>query len=160
MKFLKFLLLVLIFTAATAMNLDSSPEWKSMDMAQELAEQDKKPIFIFVEAEWCGLCKQMKRNVFPDGNIKKLLSEQFHMVSIDLDSKNRITFNDKEMTEREFARTMEVMATPTMIFVDYKGEEMGRRPGFMDMEGFNKLLLYVNSDQFTEVSFEDFNAEG
>lgn len=167
MKLFKYLLLVFIFTATTATTattdlyeFEDPPEWKTMVEAQQLAAEDNKLIFIFVEAEWCGLCKQMKKNVFPDNNINKLLSDKFHLVSIDLDSKREITFNDEKMTEREFARKMGVMATPTMIFIDPKGEEMGRRPGFMNAELFNKLLLYVNSDQFTEVSFDEFSAEG
>ena len=165
MKLLKSFGLLFLFTMISAMDIDvktpnATVDWISLEEAQSRAAADEKPIFIFVEAEWCGLCKQMIRNVFPEEVIDQLLSERFHAVSIDLDSKKKILFNGEEKTEREFARSMEVMATPTIIFIDHEGEEIGRRPGFMNTEQFNKLLLYVTSEKFNDVSFEEFSVEG
>lgn len=80
-------------------------EWTSIEHAQELSSEDNKPLFVFVEAEWCGTCKQMLANVFPEEKVKRTLNENYHPVSIDLDSEQKIIFNGEEMTEREFARS-------------------------------------------------------
>ncbi|WP_340103342.1 thioredoxin family protein [Rhodohalobacter sp. 8-1] len=75
---------------------------------------------------------------------------------IDLDSKKPILFNGNEMTERDFAREMNVSGTPTTIFFDSSGKELGRQVGFIGIEELQRLLAYVNSDRFHEVPFEEF----
>lgn len=136
----------------------SSIQWVDLEKAQTQSVDDKKTVFVFVEAEWCGFCKQMKREVFPVKEISSLMSDEFHGVLIDLESKNEISFNGNKMTEREFARSMEVMQTPTMIFLNSAGDELGRQPGYLNEDEFFKLLRYVNSDEFGVVSFSDFSA--
>jgi len=135
---------------------ESDIQWQALEEAQYLAKEDNKPLFIFVEAEWCGTCKAMLREVFPQENVREEV-QNFHLVSIDVDSRKEVTFNGESLTEREFAQAMQVQGTPTMIFVDSGGEVMGRQPGFMDAEELIKLLRYVRSDQFGEVPFSEFD---
>lgn len=136
-----------------------SIQWVDLEEAQTRSVNDKKIVFVFVEAEWCGFCKRMKKEVFPKKEISVLMSDEFHGVVIDLESKNEILFNGNKITEREFARSREVMQTPTMIFLDDTGEELGRQPGYLNEEDFYKLLRYVNSDEFGVVSFSNFSAD-
>lgn len=168
MKTLKILPLVLFasfaFTAyaGTPSNAGngSAVNWLSLDEAQEKAVEDGKPLFVFVEAEWCGICKRMLNNVFPKDVVAGPLSEQYHPVSIDLDSKKEIQFNGEKMTERKFARKMEVTGTPTTIFFNAEGEELGRQVGFIDTDELERLLAYITSDQFPNVPLEEFGQEG
>ncbi|TVP98030.1 MAG: thioredoxin family protein [Balneolaceae bacterium] len=130
--------------------------WIKLSQAQEKSKKDGKPLFIFVEAEWCGICKRMLNSVFPQKGITELLTNNFHPVLIDLDSRNAIMFNGEEISERNFARNMQVQQTPTMIFINAEGEVMGRQPGFMDQDELEKLLHYVLSDEFGIVPFSEF----
>ena len=142
-----------------SLNDDAEINWLSVEEAQAQAGEDGKPLFVFVEAEWCGTCKQMLNTVFPDPEISTLVSENYHPVVIDLDSKKQVLFNGKEKTERSFARTMQVQQTPTMIFISSSGEVMGRQPGFMDRSELKQLLHYVLSDQFGEVPVSEFQVD-
>jgi thioredoxin-related protein len=155
---------IVTFMFATGFTLhneiDSSVSWISMEQAQEKSAEDGKPLFVFVEAEWCGICKRMLANVFPNQDVSDDLMANYHPVKIDLDSKNQIRFNGETMTEREFAREMIVAGTPTTIFFDSAGDELGRQVGFVSIEDLQQLLAYVVSDQFNEVSFEEFQSEG
>ena len=148
-------LIALSFEPASA---QSTIEWIDMEEAQKQSEVDQKPVFVFVEAEWCGFCKKMKREVFPQTEISGLMNEEYYGVLVDLESKNEIAFNGNIMTEREFSRSMEVMQTPTMIFLGNDGEELGRQPGYLGEDDFYKLLRYVTSDDFGVVPFKDFSA--
>lgn len=167
MKTLKIISLVLLasfaFNAYAGMpsNLekDNSVNWLSPGEAQEKAAEDGKPLFVFVEAEWCSICKRMLSSVFPKESISSQLTEKYHAVSIDLDSKKEIRFNGEKMTEREFARMMDVSGTPTTIFFDAGGEELGRQVGFIDTDELNRLLAYVVSDQFPDVPLDEFQLE-
>ncbi len=149
------LFIILLTESSSA---QSTVQWFGLEEAQNLAEENQKRVFIFVEAEWCGFCKRMKREVFPRSDIAGLMNEEYYGVLVDLESKKELVFNGKMMTEREFARSKEVMQTPTMIFLDDRGEEMGRQPGYLDGDDFYKLLRYVISDDFGTVSFNDFSA--
>lgn len=157
------ILIAFIIGVFTLINTESaaaqhSVQWINLTEAQKRSMDDQKPVFIFVEAEWCGFCKKMKRDVFPENEISDLMNREYYGVLIDLESKKEIIYNGKTMTEREFARSMEVMQTPTMIFLNNAGEEMGRQPGYLDGDDFYKLLRYVISDDFGTVSFNDFSA--
>ena len=107
-------------------------EWLEIEAAQKLSKADGNPVFIFFEADWCGTCKHMLRTVFPQPELHRFLSDHYHAVTIDLDSRNEIFFNGKLMTERSLARELEIQATPTLLFLDSSGEELGRYPGFFD----------------------------
>lgn len=168
MKTIKILSLVIAATLVASIsagiqapgNHPSAIDWISLTEAQQNAAEDGKPLFVFVEAEWCSICKRMLKNVFPTEGVSSALADKYHPVSIDLDSKNEIQFNGQTMTEREFARKMNVAGTPTTIFIDAKGEELGRQVGFIDVDQLKRLLAYVRSDQFFDVPLEEFNSGG
>jgi thioredoxin-related protein len=135
---------------------NESFNWLKMEEAQEAAAIDGKHIMVFVEAEWCGICRQMERNVFPDEIIQELIKSNYHPVTIDLDSKEKITFNGREMAEREFARRMNVSATPTILFINPDGEVLAHQIGYNPADRFEALLRFVYSDHFGEIPFEEF----
>jgi thioredoxin-related protein len=139
---------------------DPKTEWLEIETAQELSKEDGNPVFLFFEAEWCGTCKRMLRNVFPQYEVTRLLSESYHTVSIDLESRKEILFNGRKISERNLAREFEVQATPTLLFLDSSGEELGRFLGFLDQDDFKRLLVYITSEQFNEISFEEFTIPG
>jgi len=139
---------------------EPSISWLTMEEAQQASAEDGNPVFVFVEAEWCGICKRMQKNVFPKDAVYAPLMEAYHPVLIDLDSKKEILFNGETMTEREFARKMEVQGTPTTLFFSADGDELGRQVGFIDTDELNLLLAYITSDQFPDVPLEEFKREG
>ena len=130
--------------------------WVKLEKAQQAAVTDGKNIMVFVEAEWCGFCRQMENIVFPQAEIQKIIDEKYHPVTIDLDSRELVRFNGDEMTEREFARTMNVSVTPTFLFINPEGEVLAHQVGYNPADRFEALLLFIYSDQFGEISFEEY----
>ena len=61
------------------------PKWLSLDDGQIAASKDRKVLFVFFEAEWCAICKRMKKETFPNAEILSLLESRFVPVSVDLD---------------------------------------------------------------------------
>lgn len=141
---------------AQSNNDSTSFEWYNLEEAQKRAESEQKKVFIFAEAEWCGICKQMKREVFPKEEVQQIITEYFYPVKIDIESDNNIVFNGDKMTEQNFSRNMRVSATPTMIFVDHKGEVLGVQPGFIEESVFTSLLEYIGNNRMGEGDFEDY----
>jgi thioredoxin-related protein len=131
-------------------------EWITLEVAQEAAVNDGKKIMVFIEAEWCGFCRQMEQNVFPEAKIQKIVDEMYHPVTIDLDSGNAVHFNGQQMTEREFARAMNVSATPTFLFINPGGDVLAHQVGYNPADRFEALLLFIYADEFGEISFEEY----
>ncbi len=73
-----------------------------------------------------------------------------------IESREAISFNGEEMTEREFAQTMNVSATPTILFIYPQGEVIAHQIGYNPVDRFEVLLQFINSDHFGEVSFEEY----
>lgn len=138
---------------------EPSLQWIDLEQAQKKASVDGKTIMVFIEAEWCGFCKQMKREVFPKEVIHRLVRKYYHAVAIDLESRQNILFNGKQMTEREFARMMQVSGTPTILFINSVGEVLAHNVGYSPEREFELLLNFIRSDEFGEISFEDYSEE-
>ena len=137
-------------------NNQSEFKWYAFNEASELAIKNDKQLFLFFEAEWCGFCKQMREEVFPDPNIQELMNENFYPVSIDLESKAVITYKGKERSERSFSHLMRINATPTIIFMNSTGEPVGVKTGFIDQAELEKLLIYVSEGYIELMEFEEY----
>lgn len=137
----------------------SGVNWKSLSEAQELAEQNNKKVMIFAEAEWCGYCKKMHNEVFPEQAVQDSLQKYFYPVKLDIESDRKVTFNDEAMTERQLARRFRVTSTPTFIFLSSGGNTIGGQPGFLPAEIFDKLVSFVGSDLTGKESFKTYLKE-
>ncbi len=133
-------------------------KWYTLEEAQKLAaESDRdKLIMLFVEAEWCGICKEMHKRVFPEADVAALMNSGFLPVTLDLDSREPVTYFDTELTERELARKLNVQATPTTIFIDRSGEALANHRGWLDTDDLTALLTFMHSEKFGEIDFDEF----
>ncbi|TVQ67871.1 MAG: DUF255 domain-containing protein, partial [Balneolaceae bacterium] len=86
------------------------PDWMDLKSAQEKAVDRGKKIMVFVEAEWCGICRRMEREVFTDADVLQQLRSSYVSVMIDVDSKSPLWFNGKEISVRQLAQQFNVTA--------------------------------------------------
>src|SRR5882757_10471977 len=74
-------------------HLKGSPvKWMTFQEAVEKSKTEKRKIFIDVYTDWCGWCKVMDKNTFPDLQIAKLLNEKFYPVKLDAEQTADINF--------------------------------------------------------------------
>jgi thioredoxin-related protein len=134
----------------------SEVDWKTLSKAQELAKENNKKVMLFAEAEWCGYCKKMYSEVFPQQTVQDSLHKYFYPVKVDIESDGDIEFNGNSLTERELARKFRVSSTPTFIFLNQDGEIIGHQPGFLPANIFDKLVAFVGADLTGEQSFKKY----
>jgi len=79
----------------------------SLDEALTKAKQENKHVFIDVYADWCGPCKYLAKEIFPDEKLGEFMNQ--HFVSIQLDGEQ----GDGLMLMGEFS----LNAYPTMLFL-------------------------------------------
>lgn len=152
--FLIGLLVVLLGTLSVAAQQDI--KWKSLSKAQELAKENDKKVMLFAEAKWCGYCKKMYSEVFPEKTVQDSLHKYFYPVKVDIESDQEVIFNGRSLTQRQLARQFRVSSTPTFIFLDQDGGTIGRQPGFLPKNIFDKLVAFVGADLTGKQSFKQY----
>lgn len=87
-----------------------------------LAEAKAQRQLIFVDAytEWCGPCKMMNRNTFPNQEVGKFFMEKFVNYKFDMEKGEG----------PEFAERYQVNAYPTLLFINYEGEIVHKALGY------------------------------
>src|SRR5579872_755561 len=67
-------------------------KWMTFEEAVEKSKTEKRKIFIDVFTEWCGWCKVMDKNTFPDPEIARVLNENFYPVKFDAEQTADVVF--------------------------------------------------------------------
>jgi thioredoxin-related protein len=116
--------------------IDFPENWAQVS---QLSRDTQIPIMVIFTADDCGYCRKLKQEVvlpmLARGDFKgKALVREF-----DIDVGGKITdFDGERIRRRIFVNRYDVFATPTVVFVDDRGE------GLLDpLVGFNQADAYV-----------------
>ena len=97
---------------------------------QEAKKQGKKGIFLFFEMDACPFCERMKTTILNQSDVQAAYRALYLVYSIDVNGDTEITdFQGKATTEKEFAFSHRVRATPTLLFFDLDGKLVTRYTG-------------------------------
>lgn len=118
-----FLVLMVTITVAMAQTNFRKISYKE---AIEVAKIEKKMVFIDFYTTWCGPCKRMAKDVFPQKIVGDYLNEHFVCIKIDAEEGEGI----------ELADHYNVKAYPTFIGIDVNEKEVMRREGYSFPEEF------------------------
>ena len=96
----------------------------SLQSVAALAKITHKPVFIMVHANWCAVCKQMKRSVLPQKDLGDFYNAHFINTAVDFDSE------DGKMLRSQYG----VSGTPTFIYLTPDGQLINKISGFQEKE--------------------------
>jgi thioredoxin:protein disulfide reductase len=96
--------------------------------ARAKAETEGKPMLIDFGASWCGACKELERQTFPDPSVR---SEAQRFVALRVDASDD---DDKEITMLK--DKYKVVGLPTVIMLDKHGKEVVRFNEFVKADAF------------------------
>ena len=102
----------------------------NIESAQKLANNSDKNIMIFFTAEWCSPCRIMKREVFVDNEVKKVMDDKVVSLEIDIDDPN----------SEALVKQYNIGATPTTIFIDPEGKVIDYAVGKVRKTKFLEML--------------------
>lgn len=118
-----------VATKPLSVYVDVTPGIKFQNMtyaeALKLSEQTGKPIFIDCYTVWCGPCKLLDKNTFTNTELGQFFNENFINLKIEM---------EKDADGPELLRMFKVSGYPTLLFVNGKGEEMGKLMGYRSAE--------------------------
>ena len=140
MKKLILLLLLAPFISVAqdqGMHFEHTLSWKEV---QEKAKAENKFIFMDCLTTWCGPCKFMSANIFPQKAVGEFYNSKFINVKVQLDS----TAADAEEIKKwyqdghDIAKQYEIRAYPTYLIFDPNGNIVHRFVGSSDETTFLK----------------------
>ena len=122
-----------------------------------LLKASAKPLIVVFEQGSCRECDEMHREAFQRAEMKKLLA-QFTVVQADMFGARKVVAADgKSVSERDWARALSVVYTPSLVFFDSGGKEVFRAEGYLRPFHFASALEYVASGAYrSEPNFQRF----
>lgn len=101
------------------------------------AKTENKTIFVDVYTQWCGPCKHVSENVFPQEKLGEYYNSHFINFKIDAESS----------AGKEFVKTYPVTGYPTFFFIDGNGKVIHKMVGAKDANGFiseaKMIIMYA-----------------
>lgn len=128
MNLLKYFLLVFIslqvFSQET-INFSNKP----FNELLKQAKAEKKLIFLDAYASWCGPCKLLEKNIFPQPEVREFYNKTFINTHIDMEKGEGVAIAKKYM----------IRSYPSLLFINGDGEVIQKALGYMDAEDFLEL---------------------
>ena len=123
-------LLLFLFSSS----LEAQVNWiPTLKKAKEIAARENKFIVIDVSASWCGPCRKMALEVYPDPEFITFTENNVFML-IDAEEDNEGIV---------LAREFKVKSFPSILVLDSRGEEIDRLSGGRDTESLIKDLSSI-----------------
>lgn len=136
---MKKLIFASILLGATVLSSQAQTEFRhiSFDEALAASKQENKPVFIDFFTTWCGPCRKMSTQVFPQKEVGDYMNATF--IPLKLDAENEAP---------DLALKYGIQAYPTYIIVDGDGNEMARFTGAMEAGEFvDKLQASLDPER-------------
>lgn len=119
-------LLLGVFTLSLAAQGIKFEENHDLYAALAKAKAENKLVFIDAYAEWCGPCKVMARDIFPQKEVGDFFNTRFINLKLDMEKGDNVAL----------AKKYEVRAYPTYLFLDSDGKLVHKGLGSMPADQF------------------------
>lgn len=137
----KWLIIVpLIFV--TQIGQSQQLRWTSFDTLNDSLRKEKRPLLIFIHAEWCKYCRMQENTTFKDKEVVRHLNNMYYVLRIDGESKASVSFLNRTYnysTTSEYHELAEILgkqegklAFPTTVILDSQMQLKKRFPGYLD----------------------------
>lgn len=118
--------------------------------ALEKAKSEERLIFVDAYASWCGPCKRMAAQTFPDAQAGEFFNANFLNLKIDMEKPENA----------EFAKKYPVNSYPTLMFIDATGKIVMKEVGGKNVEQLLETGRKALGKNDKSVDFEKKYAEG
>lgn len=124
-------------------------EWLSFDSGVAKAAEEDKIVLLYVETDWCAICKKMKKLVFPHKIIRPLLTDSLVPVRLNADDTLRSIHIGKQwLSEADIAEKYQVDRYPAFLFLEPDGKLLYRLNGLQLPREFRKVLSFFARKEY------------
>jgi thioredoxin-related protein len=157
-----FLVFLPLFTSLSAQEL----QWTSINDLEVAVSNSPKKVLIYVTTSWCGWCKKMKQTTFTDTWLIPYLNQNFHLVKLDGEEKEVLTFKGYEFkyiasgrrgyNEMTKALLDGRLSYPSFVFLDEKLDRITIAPGYRDAQGLMSLAKYISEEIYKTQTYSEY----
>ena len=144
-------------------------KWHTFQEAAELSKKEKRKIFIDVFTDWCGWCKVMDRNTFPNPVIVKYMNEHFYAVKLNAEMKDTVVFGgntyinpspNAPRSTHQLASALlnNQLSYPTTVYLDENFSMLTQVPGYRKPEELEPILKFFGENAFKTQKWEEFSS--
>ena len=123
----------------------------SWQEALAAAKKQRKLVFVDAYTVWCPPCKAMNRNTFPNAKVGEFFNDKFVSYKFDMEKGEGLSFADK----------YQVLAYPTLLFINFKGDVVHKAMGYKSpnelINEANKALDPAKNQDLIKMEYEDGN---
>lgn len=141
------------------------PNWfkqSFMDLQEDLAEANEngKRLLLYFYQDGCPYCGKLLSVNWTQPDIVKKTRDNFDVIAVNLWGDRDVTdFSGNTMTEKRFAESKRVMYTPTLLFLNEKGEVALRVNGYYPPKKFAAALDYIAGRNENRLTFSEYYRE-
>lgn len=118
-----------LLLAGSTLNAQITFEHGTWEEVKAKAEKENKPIFVDAYTTWCGPCKWMAKNIFSQEQVGTYMEQNFIAYKMDMEKGEGPSF----------AKANNVVAYPTLLYFDSKGDMIHKGIGARDADGLIEL---------------------
>ena len=120
-------------------------EFDNWEAVLNAAKNEGKPIFVDIYTTWCGPCKVMEKEVYPNTNVGEYFNNNFISIKVQMDQ----TRNDSEYTKKwqkpndkirshskQLEKLYDISGYPTFLFISSDGMLLNKHMGFLNPDDF------------------------
>ncbi|GAA4234651.1 hypothetical protein GCM10022291_14580 [Postechiella marina] len=112
-------LIIFTFISTASFSQGISFEHGTFKEAIEKAKKENKLVFMDCYTTWCGPCKWMSKEIFPQKEVGDFFNDNFISIKVDMEKGEGIALNSK----------YGIKAYPTLLFIDGNGNEVHKLVG-------------------------------
>ncbi len=121
-------------------------------------------MLVFADLKGCPYCAKMLEDNFKtaekDGGNMEFIKANFDSIHINIKGDREIAFNEEtDVTERELAKALKVMYTPTLLFMNADNKVVARLNGYRTPREFKTVLNFVKDKAYEKTDLASYRSE-
>jgi len=125
------------------------------------AAKEGKRVMLYFGQDGCPYCKQLMEVNFRQARIVEKMQKSFVALALNIWGDREIRWDrsgsdGRALSEKQLAAALKVQFTPTLLFLDEKGEIALRVNGYLPPERFEAALDYVAGKMEGKLAFSDY----
>ncbi|HEX6828651.1 MAG TPA: thioredoxin fold domain-containing protein, partial [Burkholderiales bacterium] len=133
-----------------------------LDFPDELrdAAAANKRLLLYFGQDGCPYCRELMQVNFARKDIADATRARFDAIALSIWGDREVTWTDgRKRTEKEFASLLKVQFTPTILFLDERGEVVLRLNGYYPPHKFAAALDFASGKSPPGMSYADYLRE-
>ncbi len=134
--------------------MSEHPAWfkeSFLDISEDVAEasDSNKHVMLFFHLNGCPYCFKMNEENIKNAPYTDFIKNNFDVIALNIKGDREVVVNEElSLTEKEMAKKLKVIYTPSIIFMDSNNKIVARTDGYRSVEGFKEVLDYVHEKAY------------